>query len=288
MKSSLLLSVAGGLLALSLQANAVNPKPIDPNATSIQAMIPANASAPAAVLNVGFEPGEGFSPGFLGTQGGWSTFAASSAQPVINATGAISGSQDLQIAEDASIASGSNTGGFSPDLGPQDITKPSSMSLDVLITATGGADYDVAPQAPSQMFLSARVKFSFLGNIQILDDTGGGLGFEDTGISYPVNTPFNLRIDLDPVANSLTYYINDTLIYTSVAGVFAATQMEQIVVLSDNFHLGEVGQFDNLAVNTDASGVPFVPPTELPFLSDFGLLLAGLMLAFAGLVAIRR
>jgi hypothetical protein len=288
MKSSLLLSVAGGLLAFSLQASALTPKPIDPNATSIQALIPANAPAPAAVLNSGFEPGEGFSPGFLGTQSGWSTFAASTVEPVINATGAISGSQDLQIAEDAGIAQGTNTGGFSPDLGPQDVTAPSSMSVDVLITATGGADYDVVPQAPSQSLLSARVKFSFLGNIQILDDTGGGLAFEDTGISYPVNTPFNLRIELDPVANSLTYYIDDTLIYTSVAGVYAGTQMEQVVLISDNFQLGEVGQFDNLVVNTNAGGAPFVPTQDLPFLSDFGLLLAGLLLACAGLIAIRR
>ncbi|MBX3697215.1 MAG: hypothetical protein R3F08_15440 [Dokdonella sp.] len=281
---------AASILVLGIQGLAV-AKPIDPTANRVEAFVPANpnAPAPAVQLTSGFEPGEGFAPGYIGGQAGWTTFAASSAQPVINATSPIAGAQDLQIAGDGTISAGTNTGAFSPDLGPQNVTDPSSLSVDIRITATGGADYDVVPQAPSQSFLSARVKFGFLGTIQILDDTGGGLAFVDTGINWPVNTTFNLRIELDPVANTLDYYINNALIYSSVAGVFAGTQMEQVVLISDNFQAGEVGEFDNVVLDTNAgAGVPFTPPAELPFLGNLGLLLAGLLLAGAGLMAIRR
>jgi uncharacterized repeat protein (TIGR01451 family) len=126
------------------------------------------------------------------------------------------------------------------------------------------------PQTPSQGFLAARVKFSFLGDIQILDDTGGGLAFEDSGVDWPVNQVFNLAIALDPVANTIDYFIDGVQIYSSVAGVFAGTNFEQVVVLSDNFQTTDVGDFDNLIIDTDfqaeadmAVGITASPSTGL-------------------------
>ena len=75
--------------------------------------------------------------------------------------------------------------------------------MDISITNTGGADYDVVPQAPSQGFLSARVKFNFGGNIFILDDPGPGLQFVDTGVAWTVGQYVNLTIDINPNANTI-------------------------------------------------------------------------------------
>lgn len=251
MKNSLLVASAG-LLAMAFGAHAQVVKPA-PEADRLEHF--ASSGPVQAIPNVrdewGFEPGEGFAPGFIGGQVGWTAFAASTTQGSITTTNPITGVQSLVIDNDPAAGAGSLTGAFSPDRGPQNVMDRSQLSVDIRITATGGADYDIVPQAPSQMFLTARVKFFFQGDIQILDDTGGGLAFVDTGVDWPVDTVFNLLIDLDPVANTIDYYIDGALIYSSVAGVFAGTQMEQVVLLSDNFHFGEVGLFDNLIVDTD-------------------------------------
>lgn len=289
MKSIHLKLAAASLFALAMYGHAIS-KPIDPSAARVAMFVGTTPASPAPNITTttGFEPGEGFAPGFVGGQAGWTVFSASTTQAAITATNPISGAQSLQIAEDATIAQGTLTGAFSPDLGPQVDTDPSSMSVDIRISAIGGADYDVVPQAPSQGFLTARVKFGFLGTIQILDDTGGGLAFVDTGVTFPVNTTFNLRIDLDPVANTLNYYLNNVLFYSSVVGVVAGTQMEQVVLLSDNFQAGDVGDFDNLVVNTSAGGVPLGPVVEVPLLGNLGLLIAALLLAGLGMATIRR
>jgi hypothetical protein len=126
------------------------------------------------------------------------------------------------------------------------------MSVDVAISGLGGADYDVVPQAPSQAMLMARVKFSFTGDILILESGG----FVDSGADFPVGPYFNLRIEADPVANEMFYFIDDVLIHSSASGVFAATTMEQVVLLSDNFHIGDEGDFDNVVIVNDFTGEP--------------------------------
>ena len=69
------------------------------------------------------------------------------------------GLQHLRIGNDPLVGAGTFTGAFSPNLGALPVG-PSSVSMDIAISNTGGADYDVIPQAPSQGFLTARVKFS--------------------------------------------------------------------------------------------------------------------------------
>ncbi|MCB9398228.1 MAG: hypothetical protein H6510_10445 [Acidobacteria bacterium] len=208
----------------------------------------------------GFEGSEGFTPGFLGTQGGWSTFLVSTAQPVITNANANGGTQALRIDVDGSIGAGNLTGGFSPLTTPTDPMAPTRCSVNVFISGTGGADYDVAPQAPSQGFLTARVNFRFTGPIRVLD----GGSFVDTGVTWPVNQWFNLTIDCDPAAPRLDYYIDGSLIYTANALV-GGTTMEQVVLISDNFHFGDVGDFDDLE---------FGPPVlvTIPTLSQWGLI----------------
>ncbi|MCB1635779.1 MAG: DUF11 domain-containing protein, partial [Xanthomonadales bacterium] len=251
MKASSILA-AGLALATSASFAQVTKPPLPAEALSRAAFPSSNQAAVPNILDVwGFEPGEGFSPGALNGQQGWTVFGAAPNVPQVSTAAPVTGVQHIQIALDGSVANGTLTGGFSPDRGAQPTTNRSRMSVDVQITDAGGADYDIVPQTPSQMFLAARIKFSFLGDILILDDTGGGLFFEDSGVDWPVNTVFNLRVDMDPVANTLDYFIDDVLIYSSVAGVFAGTNFEQVVILSDNFQLTDVGNFDNLLIDTD-------------------------------------
>lgn len=253
MRRPTLLVLALSVLLLALPAGAVPTKP-DLSGPQSAAALVAGGSPPEAVETLdpwGFEAAEGFAPGFVGGQAGWTATVASSADPVISTANPSSGAQHLRCAGDAAVASGTLIGAFSPDLGPQAVA-PSSVCVDVAIGATGGADYDVIPQAPSQTFLTARVKFYWLGDIRVLDDTGGGLAYVDTGVNWTAGPYNQLCIFVDPVADTIDYWYGGSLIYSSVAGVFAGTQIEQVVFLSDNWQGSEVGDFDNLVINTNA------------------------------------
>ena len=287
--TAVLIRVTTYLLACLLLAGvAAAQKPPLSERVGTEAFVAPDTPAPPNPLidSYGFEAGEGFTPGFLGGQVGWTVFAASAVEPTIDTVNPAGGSQHMQLGQDPANGPGTLLGGFSPDLGPQDVTMRSSVSVDISIGATGGADYDIVPQAPSQMFLTARVNFNFMGNIFILDDVGAGLVFIDTGVAWPVATYFNLRIEIDPVNNTIDYYVDNVLIYSSVAGVYAGTQVEQVVILSDNFNAGESADFDNLVIDTAVVDAP--PIVEIPTLGQFGLGLMLVSLLGAGLYRIRR
>ncbi len=200
-----------------------------------------------------FEAGEGFAPGFIGGQAGWTVFAASSVEGHIDTANPHAGTQHLRISGDPAVSSGSLTGAFSPSvLDP--VVDASSVSVWIAIGATGGADYDVIPQAPSQTFLTARVKLDFNGNIQVLDDVGAGLVFVDTGADWTPGSYVQLVVNVDPVGDTITYFYGGSQIYSSVAGVFAGTVIEQVVLASDNWQLTESGDFDDLVI--DRGSVP--------------------------------
>ena len=199
--------------------------------------------------STGFNSGEGYAPGYIDGQNGWAAFAASALEAHIDTANPFEGDQHLRISGDPGIPSGTNTGAFSPNLGALTPGR-SILSVEIALSNWGGSDYDVVPQAPSQGFLTARVKFSWLGDILVLDDVGAGLGYQDTGIDWIEGGYNNLTIDMDPVANTIDYYYADSLIYSSVAGVYAGTAMEQVVLISDNFQIDdlEYGDFDNLVL----------------------------------------
>lgn len=218
--------------------------------TSTHALVGASDEVRVAgEYSTGFEA-PGFAPGYIGGQSGWTTFASSTAQAIVSAANPFAGAQHMRISKDPALANGALTGGFSPNQGPQ---APGAYDVSVMVnlSAVDGADYDVVPQAPSQGFLSARVKFNFAGPIYVLDDTGGGLAFINTGTDWTADagTYKELRIELDAGADTIDYYWGGSLIYSSVAGVFAGSSVEQVVLLSDNWqNPGENGNFDNLNV----------------------------------------
>lgn len=201
-------------------------------------------------ISTDFENAEGtppgFSPGYC-AQNGWTAFIASSTQGQISNANPSYGSQNLRLARDVSVDSGINVGCFSPDIGAQAIG-PSWMEVDIAISNTGGADYYVVAQAPSQGFLTARVNFYYLGDIRVLDDFGSGAQWVDTGWNWTAGPHATLRIEVDPAYGTIRYYYGGNLIYTG--SVFAGTTIEQVVLFSDNWNLGDVADFDGLEAYT--------------------------------------
>jgi hypothetical protein len=238
------------VVALAVAAQALADKVLD---TSIGAFTPGGFGQTGRAdgfYATGFEPGEGFSPGWVHGQAGWATFVTSTTEAHIDTANPFSGVQNLRISNDPTLDPGSDVGGFSPLLS-MDPLALSITSVDVFISNTLGADYDVIPQAPGQGYLTARVKFFYTGDIYILDDVPGtGLTFVDTGTDWVVGEYRNLSIEVDPLGDTIDYYYGGSLIYTSQGGVFAGTTVEQVVLLSDNWQLNdqEAGDFDNLSI----------------------------------------
>lgn len=201
----------------------------------------------------GWNSGEGFVPGSIGGQQGWGVSASGPQTALVNNVNPFEGDQHLSLVHQTGISQGTLRGAFSPAAGAGPVG-PSAMSIMISISNTGGARYDIIPQAPSQAFLTARVVFNFTGDIFVLDDLDGpgpgGLTFVDTGVDWVAGAYKNLTIEADPDADTLRYYYDGVLIYDNpLTGMFAGTRMEQIVLLSDNFQLaGERGDFDQLSV----------------------------------------
>lgn len=206
-------------------------------------------------LFTGFEPDEGFVPGWVDGQKGWSTFVSSAAEAHIDTANPEAGDQHLRIAKDPALPVGYLVGAFSPDLGPLPAVV-STVSMDINISELGGADYYIIPQSPSQGFKSAWVDFVWTDDIILVDDLGSGPEWVDTGVDWTPDVYLEFRIELDPFAGTIEYYYAGNLIYTG--SVWAGTNIEQLVVYSDNYHDGDVGDYDNVEFGPSDTSVLLV------------------------------
>lgn len=223
-------------------------------------------------LATGFETAEGFTANSNCAQNGWTKFVSSDDEGHIDIVSPSSGAQHARIDKDPSLDILTLTGCFSPDRGVQPVS-PSTASIDVAISDTGGADYDVIVQAPSEEVITARVKFSYNGDIKVVDEVDGDLEFVDTGADWDVGPYRTLRINVNPNNNSTYYYYNGSLIY--VGSIFAAATMEQIIFMSDNWQSQDHADFDNVVMGNGANVqvflpailTPAVPPAAAPLLN---------------------
>lgn len=198
-----------------------------------------------------FEAQEGFNLGPLEPQNGFTASGINANWASIRNDNPADGAQHLRLVRDINVARGTTRVALSPSIGP--LSDGSSItSLFVNISNYGGADYDIVGQAPSQGLLTWRVRFNFdngqgTGNIFVLDDVGSGLEFIDTGAIWLAGVHRPLRVEVDFQADVIRYYYADNLIYTSIAGLFAATRVEQIGWVTDNLQLeNETADFDRL------------------------------------------
>jgi len=198
--------------------------------------------------STGFEA-PAFAVGVLEPQGGWSTSGVSLPWASVSTANPAAGTQHQRQVRDTTVGAGTARLSFGPASGAVGFG-PSTTSFDFAISNLGGADTDAIGQAPSQAFLSWRINFSYLGPISVLDDIGLGLQFIDTGAVFTPGLAYsNMRVEMDPGADTLRYFLNNALIYTGVAGVFAGTSVEQFVTRNDNFQLtGETFDLDNVSI----------------------------------------
>ncbi len=191
----------------------------------------------------GFEPGEGFAPGHIDGQAGWTSFASSSTEAHIDTIHFDTGVQHLRVSNDPSLPINNNVGAFSPNLGTFEGVS-AIVSVEVAISAIGGADYRVVPQSQTEQDVVTQVIFRRTGEI-FVEDTAG---FVNTGATWVPGPYRNLTIDLDVGAGTIEISYDGILVYSM--GVPFATSVQEVVLFSNNANEtnGDVGDFDNLTI----------------------------------------
>ncbi len=189
----------------------------------------------------GFEPGEGFLPGWIGVQVGWTSLSGT-AEAHIETANPRSGAQHLRVQMDPAIGMGS-VGAVSPFVHDM-VPDPSSVSVWVSISAGYGCGVDLL----SQGGVTASVFFDGVtGQIMVRDQTG----LVDTGFDWIADSYAPLRIDVDPADDLITYRIGGTPIH--VSNVFGGTVVEQVQFMMPNFS-DTVADFDGLAIDRGCVG----------------------------------
>ena len=241
--------------------------------------------ATLTTYTTGFEPEEGYAPGFIEGQAGWTSYDDGSIiEPSISDGAPLDGTQHLRFGFDPIIPPGVTAlAAIGPDSGDQSgVAVRSSLRIDVKIDGLGGADYEVLPTSPSQGLIATRVDFSYLGTILVADFVDGSFQFIDTGVPWKLDEYGELRVDLDPTKDLLEYYYDGELIYTSTAGVLGATIIERALIFSDNFNLSDVGDFDNLEITIEPTAV------AVPTLGQVGMVVMLLSMLGFGIFRLRQ
>jgi hypothetical protein len=211
---------------------------------------------------------------------GFETFALGSVEPqfgytasginlpyqTVSTANPFAGAKHMRLIHDTTVGFGTQRGVFTPSF-VVPANSPSQVKMQLNFSNDGGSDYDIIGQAPSQGFLSWRVKFSYSdvtgtgpGTIFILDDVGAGIQYQDTGVLWDPGVYRELKVQFDPANSQINYYYNGVLIYTGFT-IYAGTAVEQVVWVNDNFQLAnETGDVD--AIDWIDSASDPVPATN--------------------------
>jgi hypothetical protein len=236
-----------------------------------------HAPAMASTLfQTGFEPPT-YTLGPLSGQDSWVPFGVLSGSSVVENTVTNGGAQAVSIDSTTGEQIVGRPVAFSPGNGAGSVLK---MKIDMLLSTTGGQSLDWVP-------LAALASNGLLGAILVTGTTAAvdiaGVTAGSVTIARGVWNTYELDVDFN--AQTLTGYVNGTLIGSSPISTPPGTTFEAVVLgLGSTTDSGDVGYFDNLDIFTLDS-----TPAGVPTLSTGGLALLGaLLIGTAWYATIRR
>jgi len=198
-------------------------------------------------LATGFEPGQGYVPGWVDGQKGWVALAGA-AEPHIDTVAPFNGVQHLRLSRDPGLSAGTVTGAVSPNLGLFTETS-GTVSVEVQIHGGGIRDYWITPQSATEGQIVTEVLLRRDFDIYVKDDLGAGATFVNTGFTWTPDVYKNLTIDLDFGAGQFTVHYDGVLVYTNVGpGLPFATSIQEVMVRGQNGTADEDADFDDFAV----------------------------------------
>lgn len=224
---------------------------------------------PRDFLGTGFEQSQGFGLGSLSNVNGWkcrlqnTAWAPGGVGPLcggtmdLNTHAAITGgvvgkgngsAQGVQLAQNLNYAGGQVAGFRSPTITSIQLN---TLNFDFRMDDNGGADYYVAPQAPTQGLVTARMYFSWTGYMYaIAYDTFGGtfgayaVGFWDTnwntyqmvlGNPGAADASNTIKFYAGPDKAHLTQLCRSDGSADPCTFYPAGNQMEEVILVSDNY-----------------------------------------------------
>jgi hypothetical protein len=203
---------------------------------------------PRTFNGTGFEQAEGYNVGTISNVNGWDCFGNANATPpgprcssgvVPKGNGS---NQGYILDQNFNFPNNTAIGAFTPTF--KNFTNP-QLNVDMRIDDNGGSNYQLVPQAPTQTFSTSRIIFAYTGYIYALDDPGTGLAFVPIGFWTP-DTWFTFQFDYDYANGTVTFSmgpdkLNLTPLYTGI--LYGGTQVEELVLFSDNFQNTGSGSF---------------------------------------------
>lgn len=214
----------------------------------------ATASSLSAAVTLpyvtGFEASEGFTPGSVAGQNGWTSFVTDgrAIQPQVNTASPVAGSRDLAFRQTAGVPQTAWAAAFSPVLQTQ---ATDALEFRTTFQVTGlllyaGADYAVL--GTRGVTPSFEVALAYTGRIYVRDLVNGSSQLVDTGERWLRDFKHNFRVVMDPALGQARYFLDDEQFY---AGSFVGvTGFDQVSFFGNNFALDEeVGRFDGIQVS---------------------------------------
>jgi Secretion system C-terminal sorting domain len=205
-----------------------------------------------AQINYSFESSQGFTTGNIAGQNSWGGTAAAYLGVVSNEQ-ANPGTQSLKITGNNGTAHGS-AGPISPTFSVTGSVV--TVAFNAYFTASTPAgdecDFFFSPQSPTENTINARFRFTFEGDIAVVDTDPSTLqlGYVDTNANFTRNAWNTYRVELDFANSEARYFQNGTLIYTG--GIVGGTKVGNIAITNDNYNSS--AYFDGIQVVSGVLG----------------------------------
>ena len=199
-----------------------------------------------ASAQVSFETSEGYSVGNITGQNGWGGTSAAHIAEVSTDYAAGFGAQSLKIegnngTNHASAGAISGTNAYNDEV----VTLSFQAYFTPSPTTGNECDFFFSAQSPSQTSITSRLRFVFDGTISIVDfNSSGTLAYIPTGATFTTGQWYTFTVVHDFVNGTITYKKDDVTFFTGT--VFAATNVENLAITSDNFESS--AYFDEISI----------------------------------------
>lgn len=204
---------------------------------------------------ISFEESEGYTTANIDTQQGWRTTAIGVGSPnvlsqTVSTEQFVGGSRSLKITKEAALPVQNNpvVGAFKP-IGSSLAYNNFTISFDIRITEKASAaslyEFQTIGNGPAGRVYVIRLRFNKTGGIVAAQTTGTSSTFATTTGTWNADTWY--RVKIVGTATGLTYYLNDTQIYTG--NFFLNYNFDEMAFVHDN-NSGS-GYIDRIAINNE-------------------------------------
>lgn len=205
---------------------------------------------------ISFEASEGYTAANIDTQQGWTTTSTGAGLP--NITGQtvsteqfVGGVRSLKITKETAYGGQTNPviGAFKT-IGSSIAYNNFTISFDIRISEKASSaslyEFQTIGNGPTGRVYVVRLRFRETGEIVAAQTTGTSSTFATTTGTWNANTWY--RVKIVGTSTGLTYYLNDTQIYTG--NFFQNYNFDEMAFVHDNY--SGSGYIDRIAINNEA------------------------------------